>query len=175
MKKSMAFLTALAAATLVTSDLTAQEPAAAESTLLGEAVKLNRTLAQIASLLEKHVESRDTELLIKRIELSSGRLGPMKERLRQARAELTNLGDEEVHLVGMLEAQKEEAARKGEAAEANLYEAVQLEQIELRLEALPERKRELGREILELENDVAVQEEDLKVLEDAIDSRLGLR
>ena len=31
------------------------------------------------------------------------------------------------------------------------------------------------REIMELENDVAVREEELKIFEEAIDSRLGLR
>ena len=152
MKTSTALAAALAATALVTSYLTAQEPAAAEeTTLLEEAVRLNRTLAQIASLLQKQVKGQDTELLIQRIELSGRRLGPMKERLRQARSALTDLEDEELNLAGVLEAMREEMAREGEAEEAEPYQVMQLEQMERRAEAIPERRRELGREIMELE------------------------
>lgn len=175
MKKTMALVMALAAASLVTSDLIAQEPAPAETTLLEEATQLNRTLAQIASLLQKHVESQDSELLIKRIELSGRRLIPMKERLRKANTELADLESQEADIVGMLEAQKEEMARDGGAAEADPYQVMSMEQMERRVEAIPGKTQELAREIMELENDVAVHEEDLKILEEVIDARLGLR
>ena len=47
--------------------------------------------------------------------------------------------------------------------------------MERRIEAIRKQRRELRREIMELENEVASREEDLEILEAAIDSRLGLR
>lgn len=174
MKKSTVLIAVFAAA-VVTSYLTAQEPAPAETTLLDEARQMNKTLAQISKLLQKHVEAQDTDLLIKRFELSGRSLIPQKERLREARESVADLDPEEANLLGVLEAREEELARKGVDAESEPFHDMQTDQMERRIEAIGKRRQSLAREIMVLENEVAAQEEDLALLEDAIDSRLGLR
>ena len=174
MKKSTVFV-AVTTAALVATCLMAQEPASVDKTLLDEATRMNQTLAQIASLLQKHVEAQDTDLLIKRFELSGRSLIPQKERLRKARESVADLDAEEADLAGVLEAQEEELASEGLDAESEPYHKLQVSQMERRVEAIQERRQTLAREIMELENEVAAREEDLAILRDAIDSRLGLR
>ncbi len=155
----------------------AQEPALEESGLQQEVARLNGIMKEIAGLLLQQVEGQETDLLLRRSELANRGLGPAKERLQEARAELNGLEDEERNLAmmqEMFEAQKAELRGVGESPEEEQV-GVQLEQIEERLEVVETRKRELRREMTELENGVQSREQDLRLLEELIDARLGLR
>lgn len=176
MTRSAAIATLLVAA-LWAADARAQEPSPEPPSLQQEIARLNVTLKEIAGLLAKQLEGQETDLLIRRIELGSRSLEPRKERLRLAKASLTDLQGEEKNLVRTLEIMEEQRSKQLDAGggESEPWETLQLQQMEDRVETVKRRQQELKREILELENDVAAREEDMRLLEQVIDSRLGLR
>ncbi len=150
----------------------AQESAPAEATLPAELARLNSTMQEIVKLLKQQIEGQESGLLIKRIELSGRTLIAKKERLRKVRSEAASLEEEEESLVQYLEAVEQELA---EATENDAHQQMQLMTMEQRLKYAKRRRQELARELMVLENDVAAEEEDMEILEAALDERLGLR
>ena len=156
--------------------LCSQEPPAAEPTLQEEIARLNLTMRDIVALLEKQVDGQETSLLIKRIELSSQTLSSKQEALRDARADVMRLGEEETLMARRIELVGEALdSRETAGDEVNPYELMQLEQMEAELKSVERRRQDLSREIMELENDVASGEEDMRILKAVLDDRLGLR
>ncbi len=150
----------------------AGEPAPTEATVQQELAVLNRTMKELASLLEQQLHGQETSLLIKRVELSSRTLIAEQERLRKVRSEAAKLAEQEVSFARLLEAIEQE---QSETAEAEGYEQSQVEQMELRLNSVKRRRQDMERELMVLENVVATAEADMEMLEAILDERLGLR
>ena len=165
------------ALSLSTPSVQAQEPASEPPGLQQEVARLNGTMKEIVRLLEKQIEGQETDLLIRRSQLSNRSLGPAKERLRQARVDLTRLDDEETSYAQAMEMYESERPQLRDATDPEEARrmAAQVEQMKERLEVLETRRQELKREIAELENGVLSREQDMRLLEELIDARLGLR
>ncbi len=145
---------------------------APEGSIQEQLALLNATMQDIAKILQRQIEGEETNLLIKRIELSDRSLSSKKDRLRKMRGEAGNLKEKEVSLAGALEAADEEFA---DSLEIDRAQQVMLEQLEERLQATKRRRQDLERELVVLESEVRVEEEDMEVLEAVLDDRLGLR
>ncbi|MCP3964120.1 MAG: hypothetical protein GY719_40335 [bacterium] len=155
--------------------LTAQETEPAPSSLAEEMSALNVTMKEIAALLEKHVAGQETDLLIKRVDLANRALISRREELGQARAEVTRLSEEVEPMRVNLEAWQEDMDRANVDDEVRKNMRFEMERAEKRLEPLEARRKELERQVIELENEVMAHEEDMRILEDVLDERLGLR
>ena len=145
---------------------------APEGSLQEQLVQLNATMREIATILQRQIEGEETNLLIKRIELSDRSLSSKKDRVRKMRGEAGNLKEKELSLAGALEAADEEFT---DSLEIDRAQQVMLEQLEERLQATKRRRQDLERELVVLESEVRVEEEDMEVLEAVLDDRLGLR
>ena len=155
----------------------AEEPRTAETEVGQELARLNLVIQEIASLLRKQVEGQETDLLIQRLELSQRTLDASRQRLRNARALLAEVELEEASLARRLEAHQEAVSKQESEglSEPNPFELLLADEMELEIEAKRSQQRELAREIIELENEVAVREEDQDLIEEVVDARLGLR
>ncbi len=152
--------------------LGAEPSVAAEATAAQQLAQINATMREIVTLLERQIEGQETDLLIKRIELSSRGLAAKKERLRKLRATAADLDERQGSFARTLEASEQELS---EAVEDNPLHEVQLEQLRERLKSVADRQRDLERELVVLENEVRTEEEDMEVLEAVLDERLDLR
>ncbi len=156
-------------------DLTAQVAEPAAGGLEAEMKALNVTMKQIAGLLAKHVAGQETELLIQRVELANRALISRREELAGTRAEVARLSEEEAPLRLNIEAYQEGMSRAGATHEVKETLRGEVARLEKRLQPLESRRKELERRVIELENLVLTHEEDMRVLEDVLDERLGLR
>ncbi len=145
---------------------------APEGSLQEQLAQLNATMQEIATILQRQIEGEETNLLIKRIELSDRSLSSKKDRVRKMRGETGNLKEKELSLATALEAAEEELT---DSLEIDRAQQVMLEQLEERLQATKSRRQDLERELVVLESEVRVEEEDMEVLEAILDDRLGLR
>ncbi len=157
---------------LVPADSAAQEPAPVETALEEQLVLLNSTMQEIVKLLEQQVAGQEASLLIKRVELGGRTLIAKKERLRKIKKEAAGLADEEESLGQLLEVFEQQLAETTESEEQMEMQLLSMTQ---RLTTVKRRRQELTRELMVLENDVAAEEEDMEILEAALDERLGLR
>ena len=157
---------------LPTTFTSADEAVAVDASLQEYFAQLNATMQEIVTLLQRQIEGDETNLLIKRIELSDRSLSAKKDRLRKLRGEAANLKEKELSLSGALEAAELELA---DSLEVEGAQQVMLEQLEERVQSVKRRRQDLERELVVLENEVRVEEDDMEVLEAVLDDRLGLR
>lgn len=153
------------------ADTAATAPSGA--TLEEHLARLSGSLQEIVTLLERQVEGDETNLLIKRIELSDRSLAAKKERLRRMREEAANLQEKELSLSGILEASEEQEVAG--TLEMDAAQQVMLDQMEERVRSIARRRQDIERELAVLENEVRIEEEDMEILESVLDDRLGLR
>lgn len=151
--------------------LNAQEPDAAPRTLQQEMGEINLSLKEIAALLKKHVEGQNVDLLIKRIELNNRTLNSKRGLLSTAQGKTVDLREESNMLTRQLEALERSMEN---AEEVDPYMGREEDMIEQRLKDVSERRQDLEREIVLLENDVMSEEEDMRILKSVLDERLGL-
>ncbi len=157
---------------LPTTAMSADETVAADASLQEHFAQLNATMQEIVTLLQRQVEGDETNLLIKRIELSDRSLSAKKDRLQKLRGEVANLKEKEISLSGALEAAEQAST---ESLETGGAQQVMLDQLENRVQSVTRRRQDLERELVVLENEVRVEEDDMDVLEAVLDERLGLR
>ena len=150
----------------------ADETVAAGASLQEHLAQLNVTMREIATLLQRQVEGDETNLLIKRIELSDRSLSSKKDRLQKLREAAANLKEKEISLAGALEAAEQEV---NESLENDGMQQVMLEQLEERWQSVKRRRQDHEREVTVLESEVRVEEDDVRVLESILDDRLGVR
>lgn len=151
----------------------AEETAPAGATIGEHLARLNGSLQEIVTLLERQVEGDETNLLIKRVELSDRSLATKKDRLRRLREEAANLQEKELSLSGALEASEEQELAG--TLEVDAAQQVMLDRMEARVKAVARRRQDIERELAVLENEVRLEEEDMEILESVLDERLGLR
>ena len=157
---------------LPATDLGAESPAAAEAAVQEQLAQLNSTMREIVTLLERQIEGHETDLLIKRVELSSRSLIAKKERLRKLKGEAVNLEERGASLARTLEATERQLS---EAVEDEALQQLHLEQLKQRLKSVVDRQRDAERELIVLENEVRTEQEDMEMLEAVLDERLDLR
>lgn len=150
----------------------ADDVIAANASLEEHFAQLNATMREIATLLQRQVKGEESNLLIKRIELSGRSLSAKKDRLRKLRGEAANLKEKELSLTSALEAGEQEL---NDSLENDRVQQVMLEQLEERVRSVKRRRQDLERELVVLESEVRVEEDDVEVLEAILDERLGLR
>jgi len=136
------------------------------------------SLQEITILLAAALEHQELSVLMSRIELKQRRLQPLETALLNARKERRGMTEEEAHHADMLEMFEDQAG-----THANDPEAMEREDL-MKQEASRSRKRldrlaslidALDLRIIELEDDLARNEDDIAILEELIDERLGLR
>ena len=143
------------------------------STLVAEVARLNRTLERIADLLATQVDTQQIDLGMKRLEMLTSRLERSEGELRTLRSNRSSLETEEISLEEQ-RGQAELRLESGEVDEAR-DENVRafFRQMDRQLERVRGELDELGRQIAELENQVATQRRDLRGWQEFVDRRLG--
>lgn len=143
-----------------------------------ELAGMRLSLQEITILLAAALEHQELSVLMSRIELKQRRLQPLETALLNARKERRGMTEEEAHHADMLEMFEDQAG-----THANDPEAMEREDL-MKREASRSRKRldrlaslidALDLRIIELEDDLARNEDDIAILEELIDERLGLR
>ncbi len=172
MHRTSLFMIAPILLLLPTTFTSADETTATNVSLEEYFAQLNATMQEVVTLLQRQIEGDETNLLIKRIELSDRSLSAMKDRLRKLREEASNLKEKEISLSGALEAAELELT---DTLENDGPQQVMLDQLAERVQSINRRRQDLERELVVLENEVRVEEDDIEVLEAVLDERLGLR
>ena len=137
-----------------------------------ELAGMRRSLHEITILLAAALDHQELSVLMSRMELKQRRLQPLEAALDSARKERQGLTDEASHLADMLEMFREEAGENSTDTEALQGEILRGRK---RQDRLAERVAALDLRIIELEDDLARNEEDIIMLEEMVDARLGLR
>jgi len=140
--------------------------------LTSELAGMRRSLHEISLLLSAALDQQEMSVLMTRIELKQRRLQPLEVSLRGARGSLESVKDERSHLTDMIEMMREEAGKDTPDAESLKPE---VERGRKQLDRLAEREATLRQRIIELEDDLARNQEDIATLEEMVDERLGLR
>lgn len=167
---SLAIFALLSIPVFYLSAQSAQELATPERTLQQEMSQLNLTLKEIVALLKQHVDSQEADLLIKRVDLNSRTLTSKREFLRNAKTQVVDLREEENMLTQTLESFENMKPNE----DVDSYMEIEKSRIEQRIKALQERWQDLEREIVVHENVVMSEEENMRILKDVLDERLGL-
>jgi chromosome segregation ATPase len=137
--------------------------------------RLNATLREIADLLRQHLERQETDVFLRRLDLSYQRLAPLENELRSARSEKEGVAAEAENLASMLASAEEQIEQESSVLEVDDGSQRMKREIEARVEQLRRREWQLEQQIVELENRLARRLEDVQALEEWIDERLGLR
>ncbi|MDX1502560.1 MAG: hypothetical protein R3325_09355 [Thermoanaerobaculia bacterium] len=172
MRRRILLLPALMAALAPAARGQTAATAPAETAVAAELTKLNATLTDIKTLLERLAETQGLDLLMKRMELSSARVTELESRLRGARAERTSVVDERARLQTNMEAYLAELERRSREDTEGELEAFTL-QFEAGLERFEARLRDLDDEIARLENLLDARRRELEDWQGYIDRRLG--
>jgi len=133
-----------------------------------ELARINANLEKIASLLSRMDEAEGLDLLMKRVQLASARIGEDERRLRSVESELRSLESEKEALVFQHEIAETRAVDDpGSEAEATVR------MIERQQKWIRERISELSLEVNELRNRLVERERDLEGWQQIVDRRLG--
>ncbi len=154
-----------------------ESPAADETSLGSELKSLNETMRQIADLLQRHLETNEVDVYLKRLELGRQKLAPTESELRSAKSKKEGVEDERKSLMAWSARLEEESEREDVSAldDSEDVSARMRRELETQVEQLKDKSWELDQKIIELENELARQKEDVEALEVWIDERLGLR
>lgn len=153
-----------------------EEPTATEEVSPQEELhRLNQTLKEIADLLRQHLERQETEVFLRRLDLSYQRLAPLENELRSARSEKESVASEQENLTNMLASAEEQIERESSTLEVDSGTQQMKREVEARIEQLKKQEWQVEQRIVDLENRLARRQEDVQALEEWIDERLGLR
>ncbi len=175
--KSLAYiLTGLAVA--VPLAVAAQAPqqhapgAAVGGALQQELSGMRRSLDELVALVAATLDQQQMSVLMRRIELKQRGLQPLQTSLDRARRDREAMQEEHRELTGM-----EDMFRRNldpdDPDSQNMR--MQLQQMTQRIENLMESMESLDLRIIELEDDLADEQNDILILVDMVDERLGLR
>jgi chromosome segregation ATPase len=140
--------------------------------LRSELTKLNKSVREIADLLAKQAEGQKLDLLMKRIELSSTRVGQMEQRLRSLQTERTDLEEQRQGMEMQLqELQASAESGASEVSRAELEAA--LGRAESHRKHFASRLQAVGQELTELEGRLSSQQEELRGWQRFVDKRLS--
>jgi len=137
-----------------------------------ELARLNATLSDIRSLLERQLETQNLDLLMKRMELAAAQVSDAESRLGRAAASLESLEEESAALTDRLAVVEAELLR-GDAEGDPGAMAGFVAQLESTLERIEDRLRDKRLEIAGLENLLASKERDLRDWQELLDRRLA--
>jgi chromosome segregation ATPase len=129
-------------------------------------------LRSIQDLLERHLETRSLELLMKRGEGMSRQVEQLEGQLRQALAQRDSYEEQQRQLDNRnasLQMQIERGVMDADAAQLESFR----EQVSREMQRLSGELRRLNTEIVELESRLATKRGDLQEWQDFIDRRLG--
>lgn len=147
-------------------------PSTPDGDLPAELARLTKSVREIADLLAKQTETQRLDLFMKRIELSSARVGQLEQSLRSLQSERTSLEEQSQGME--LELQRLQAHAESGGTEVPHAE---LESATKRAEALRKRfgsrLQALGQEIAELEGRLSTQREELREWQRVVDRRLS--
>ena len=139
-----------------------------------ELSNLNTTLIEIRGLLALQLEAQTLELTLKRSQLAVSQAENLEAQLRVRDSELGALDKEEDHLanqLSMIEVQAREGLIKGEEVEVETY----LEGLEMELERIEDRKRQLKADSIQLQSRLRSLQEVTYDWLDQVDRQLGGR
>jgi hypothetical protein len=140
-----------------------------------EMAGIQRSLDRLVDLFEAHLEHQRLDLLLKRIQLKERRLEPAQKRLRDAEARLEGREAEIKRMKQMLEEQQsvldDEIRQGGDAGDSETRRMIiNLERVIRTQEAQVEDGRARVRR---LEDELAVQREEVEILDDLLLEMLG--
>jgi len=151
----------------------AQQPAA-EPDLAREMAGVNRSLEQMAAMLERLLENQKTDLVLKRIEMRERRIAPLETELRERHGELVTSQAELDRLEDLKEDWNDrlrEAARTDENAAIELR--VMQQQFEQAHGKQNSRHLALEERVRQLEDELAEGREVIQDLEALLLERIG--
>ena len=179
-------LTVLVRAGLIVCLCSASSPAAAQEAppatpapggLEEQVAQLNHSLDRIASMLEQVLDVQQADLLMKRLQLLQARLAPGERDLTRAVEDYSDREEESVALRDRwkaMEAQIREEEKAGDPDAARDLEMIRLD-FEAQTASVQRRLDAAYLRVQELENGLAASREDIAILEELLDERLGLR
>jgi len=169
----------VAAVALSTASIAlSQEPAAPPAADLAVSMaELNASMKQIASLLREHLDKQEADLLMKRMEFSSRALASQEQLLRSAVNDRDGLVQEMKELQLRLDQIRAESDRMpGAGARPSEEELRRMSmEFELRQGLYKEQLAAAEQKVMELENDVMKYRDEIRVWQELVDARLGLR
>ena len=139
--------------------------------LIDELAGIRSELGAIVELLGALERHEATNALMARLRLKEARVSAAEASLKSAQDEVDQIGQEVAQLTMMEESFFEESNDR----QLTDPERRQLEMLLNQRQAMSERAEALRPRIVELENELARAQNDLKALEEAVDERLGLR
>jgi chromosome segregation ATPase len=160
------------------TDAMGQQPGDAEiAAVAQELAALNRTMADIASLLRAQAERSEVELLLTRVELAQRAIAPREAQLETARSQLARLTQEDALLQAEYDRIDQRARSAGQPGSEVTDEQIQQERLQLdtHLKLRKDQIRSVQQRVIDLENELAGQQRALATWEEEIDRRLGLR
>jgi hypothetical protein len=169
-----------AAVVMLLGGVRAATPAAEpepEPTLQEEVARLNASLERIVQRMDEFLGGQQADLLMKRLEIHQSRLAPTEALLERSRRMLEDIGEElEIwksrHAI--MENDWEEQERSGNPPSDAEKERMNME-FQSHYDLLLSRQEAEYRRSQELENDLAASREDMAILEEMLDEKLGLR
>ncbi len=150
-------------------------PGAGTDALAAELAALNTSLQELVVLTRRQVEGQQRDLLMKRIDLEARGLQPLRDLLRNARAEREGLGQEREQLIvigDQTEQRIRDAQAKGSATDADQR---MREEFTMRMKMVEDRIWAVDQRILDLEQDVTQASRLIDIWKERIDAHLGLR
>jgi len=155
-----------------------QEPAPPQATDLAVSMaELNASMKQIASLLREHLDKQEADLLMKRMEFSSRALASQEQLLRSAVNDRDGLVQEMKELqlrLDQIQAESDRAPGAGARPSEDEFRRMSME-FELRQGLYKEQLAAAEQKVMELENDVMKYRDEIRIWQELVDARLGLR
>jgi hypothetical protein len=149
---------------------TAQEPSQATE-VVAQLATMNATLGELLRLIRQGAERQDIDLLMKRVELSSGLVAEAGRRLREVESELSDLENESGNVetkLAMLRLQKDSASSPETVQQFEIMES----QSQSQMKKLRERMALLRSEVVGLKADLEANRDELRDWKVTLDKRL---
>jgi chromosome segregation ATPase len=157
---------------LLPAGAAAQGASAPADAVAAELARVNATLKEIATLLNRQSDLQGLDLLMKRVQLGESNVTELERRLRTAQDELRGLEGQR----SSLELQMKVADSRRERATGD-YPKGELEmmatQSEEALKRLRQRAGQLMQEIAALESEIGTRRDDLRSWQTVLDRRLA--
>jgi chromosome segregation ATPase len=172
-----ALLATLLLATPVLGDSEDPAPASGESVALlaREMAGVRRSLDRIGELLERLLAGQEADLLLRRIALKERRLDPVLDELARLRRDLDDAEAEKGQMLTYLESLADEVTRGQLSGEDVATLQSEREQVENLVASHEATLRSLETRIADLENEVADERDEIEILEEILEERLGRR
>jgi chromosome segregation ATPase len=178
-KRNLGLLAVASAAMLIAAvAATPEPPREQQAPDLAQGVsELNRSMKEIAALLRQQLEKQQTDLLMKRLEISERALSAREQDLRSAESEKSGVSEglKEIQArLDQLDDESDEASAGGLRRENPDVLRMRTE-LELQQKLLKDRLSAVDQRALDLENDVADLREEIRGWKELVDRALGVR